>query len=254
MAIRIEQPGLAGLYGAAAVLSKQEAEARRAQEQAARRQDIQEQRQYQQNVKLLDTQLDLEMYERSKRWEIDKMELRSQMDFQREEQLRQRKMDSIDSAIQQIDKEVLAGRMTEQEAKPIKLKYEMEKMGIDIPISLLPGREREEAGLPWYMREAYKEFPEAQAIRERMITGKVDPTQQLIQRFLAGGEAEEVEPVKMGRVRVISPTGQTGTIEASEVESFRAKGFTIIGETATDIAGVRKPMDIRTKPFRGFSY
>jgi len=76
------------------------------------------------------------------------MELRSQVDFQREEQQRQRKLDSYDNAIQQIDKEVLAGRITEQEAYPIKLKYEMEKMGVDIPTSLLPGREEERVEKP----------------------------------------------------------------------------------------------------------
>lgn len=143
MAIRIEQPGLAGLYGRAAVISKQEAETRRRQEAQARKQEIQEQRQYQESVKQLDAQLDIEMYERSKRWEIDKMQLRSQVDFQREEQQRQRKLDSIDSALQQIDKEVLAGRMTEQEAYPLKLKYEMNKMGVDVPVSLLPTRREE---------------------------------------------------------------------------------------------------------------
>lgn len=167
MPIRVEQPGLAGLYGAAAVVSK-------AEKEAQRKQDIQMQQQYQQDMKVLDAQLDLEMYERSKRWEIDKMQLRSQVDFQREEQQRQRKLDSIDSAIQQIDKEVSAGRMTEQEAYPLKLKYEMEKMGVDMPTSLLPGREEEGYGVrPYWMRgrDAPEGTPERQLYESKMAEG-----------------------------------------------------------------------------------
>lgn len=175
MPIRIEQPGLAGLYGAAATISKAEKEAQRKQEQQARKEEIQEQRQYQQSMKQLDAQLDLEMYERSKRWEIDKMQLRSQVDFQREEQQRQRKLDSLDSAIQQIDKEVLAGRMTEQEAYPLKLKYEMNKMGVDAPVSLLPtGDEDARFGVdPYWMRgkEAPEGTPERQLYEAKMAEG-----------------------------------------------------------------------------------
>ena len=172
MPIEIQQPGLAQLYGKAAAISKGEKEAQRKEEQRIRKEEIQMQQQYQQNVKMLDAQLDLEMYERSKRWEIDKMELRSQMDFQREEQQRQRKLDSADNAIQQIDKEVLAGRMTEQEAYPLKLKYEMNKMGVDAPTSLLPtGDEEERYGVrPYWMRgrEAPEGTPERQLYEAKM--------------------------------------------------------------------------------------
>lgn len=213
MPIRLEQPGLAGLYGAAAVVSK-------AEKEAQRKQDIQMQQQYQQDMKVLDAQLDLEMYERSKRWEIDKMQLRSQVDFQREEQQRQLKLDSYDNALQQIDKEVLAGRMTEQEAYPLKLKYEMNKMGVDVPTSLLP--------------------------REQ----KVDPMKQLIQRFLTDEEVEGI-PGATGRIRVISPEGQSGTIEAWELETYKARGFRVIGEAVEKVKKrpIRKPIGLKTTPF-----
>ena len=168
MPIEIQQPGMAQLYGAAAVVSK-------AEKEAQRKQDIQMQQQYQQNMKMLDAQLDLEMYERSKRWEIDKMQLRSQVDFQREEQARQRKLDSYDNALQQIDKEVLAGRMTEQEAYPLKLKYEMNKMGVDAPTSLLPtGGEEDRYGVrPYWMRgkDAPEGTPERQLYEAKLAEG-----------------------------------------------------------------------------------
>ena len=201
MPIRVEQPGLAQLYGAAATLSKAEKEAQRKQEQESRKEEMQMQMQYQQNMKMLDAQLDLEMYERSKRWEIDKMELRSRMDFERVEQIRQRKLDSIDSAIQQIDKEVLAGRMTEQEAYPLKLKYEVNKMGVDIPTSLLPVGDEEEDGFgvkPYWMRgrDAPEGTPERQLYEAKMaeqISGERRGTVpwDLDPRYIRTAAAEE---------------------------------------------------------------
>ena len=175
MPIRIEQPGLAGLYGAAATISKAEKEAQRKQEEQSRKEMLQMQQQFPLNVRQLDFQLDLEKYERAKRWEIDKMELASQMDFQREEQKRQRRLDSADNAIQQIDKEVLAGRMTEQEAYPLKLKYEMNKLGVDTPTSLLPtGDEEEGYGVrPYWMRgqDAPEGTSERQLYEAKMAEG-----------------------------------------------------------------------------------
>lgn len=186
MGIRIEQAGTAALYGKAAVLAGQSQRARELEQRAIRRQEqimaieaqketLQIQQQQQTNMKLLDAQLDLEMYERSKRWEIDKMQLRSQVDFQREEQSRQRKLDSIDSAIQQIDKEVLAGRMTEEEAYPIKLKYQISRTGADVPTSLLPaGGEDERFGVdPYWMRgrDAPEGTPERQLYEAKMAEG-----------------------------------------------------------------------------------
>lgn len=220
MAIEIQQPGLAGLYGRAAVISKQEAEARRIQEQQARKEEQQAEFEYRTALRQQDMAIDLEMNQRAKLWEIEKAEIASRADFMRKEQVRQRKLDSADNAIQQIDKEVLAGRMTEQEAYPLKLKYELNKMGVDAPTPLLP--------------------------REQ----KVDPMKQLIQRFLTGDEVEGV-PGTTGRIRVVSPEGQTGTIEARELEAFKARGFTVIGKAVEEAERkpVRKPMEIKTTPF-----
>lgn len=217
MPIEIQQPGLAGLYGAAAVMSKREKEAQKAEEQRIRKEEIQMQQQYQQNVRQLDAQLDLEMYERSKRWEIDKMQLRSQMDFQREEQKRGRIIDDAENATLQIEKEIKAGNIDEDDpqVKNLLLYYSLQ--------SQFPDR-TPPTGLLKTPRE------------------EIDPMKQLIQRFLTGDEVEGVPGTD--RVRVISPEGQTGTIAATEIEEFRAKGFTIIGETAP----IKKPITKRTQP------
>lgn len=172
MPIEIQQPGLARLYGTAAAISKQQAEARRRQEQQARKEEQQAEFEYRTALRQQDMAIDLEMNQRAKLWEIDKMQLRSQMDFQREEQQRQRKLDSADNAIQQIDKEVLAGRMTEQEAYPLKLKCELDKLGVDTPTPLLPtGDEEEKFGVkPYWMRgqDAPEGTPERQLYEAKM--------------------------------------------------------------------------------------
>lgn len=241
---------------------------------------------YRQSLRQQDVQLDLEMQERSKRWELDKMQLRSQIDFQREEQVRQRKLDSVDSALAQIDKEVLAGRMTEQEAYPLKLKYEMNRLGVDAPTSLLPpGDEEERFGVrPYWMRgkEAAEGTPERQLYEAKIaegISGQRTGTVpwDLDPRYIRTAAAEEsrvnrgifLEPedideflrtgkgqlpldnkqldvgirvegavekgVGDGRIRVISPEGQSGTILESELQEYRDRGFTVIGGTTESV-------------------
>ncbi len=246
MPIEIQQPGLAQLYGAAAALSKQETEARRKEEAEARKQEIQEQRQYQQSVKQLDTQLDLEMYERSKRWEIDKMQLRSQVDFQREEQQRQRKLDSFDSALQQIDKEVLAGRMTEQEAYPLKLKYQMNKMGVDAPVSLLPtGDEEEGFGVkPYWMRGrgAPEGTPERQLYEAKMG--------QQISGERRGVVPYYLDPVFIGNYPEAARQAQEARgifLSDEEFESIKR------GTTELPLAGKELDVGVRTKVQAGVS-
>ena len=165
MPIKIEHGRPSTLLTAAALAG----EARKQEET----QKMQMEFDYRQSLRQQDMAIDLQMQERSKLWEIQKMELRSQVDFQREEQARQRKLDSYDNALQQIDKEVLAGRMTEQEAYPLKLKYEMEKMGVDAPVSLLPGREEEDRfGVrPYYTDPEFeRDFPELAAAKKRDVT------------------------------------------------------------------------------------
>lgn len=171
MAIRIEH-GRPETLLTAAQIAGQERAARQQLEIVERQAAQQREFEYRTAIRQQDMAIDLQMQERAKLWEIQKMELRSQVDFQREEQQRQRKLDSVDSALAQIDKEVLAGRMTEQEAYPIKLKYQMSKMGVDVPVSLLPpGDEEERYGVrPYWMRgkEAPEGTPERQLYEAKM--------------------------------------------------------------------------------------
>jgi len=233
MPIEIQQKGMAQLYGAAAVVSK-------AEKEAQRKQDIQMQQQYQQDMKVLDAQLDLEMYERSKRWEIDKMQLRSQMDFQREEQQRQRKLDSADSAIQQIDKEVLAGRITEQEAYPIKQKLELNKLGVNVPISAFPGEGEDRYGVrPYYTDPEFeRDFPElAEAKRRDVTEGRVGTVPyHLSPEFL----------------RTLPPSTAQEMLENKGIffdsdEEFEAWLVNLEGDTPTELPLGDKQLDVGAK-------
>ncbi|GAG82746.1 unnamed protein product, partial [marine sediment metagenome] len=109
---------------------------------------------------------------------------------------------------------------------------------------------------PYWMKwqDAPEGTPERQLYETKMAEGisgkRVDPMQQLIQKFLAGDEAKGV-PETTDRIRVISPEGQKGTIKAGELEAFKARGFRVIGEGAetTRKRPIRKPMEIKTIPF-----
>lgn len=108
---------------------------------------------YKKALREQDMAIDLEAEQRAKLWQIEKMELASRADFMREEQARQRKLDGLDSAIQQLDKEVQAGRMTEEEAYPYKLKLELAKSGVNVPIEDIRGDEDGRFGVaPHWMR------------------------------------------------------------------------------------------------------
>ncbi len=164
MPIRIEHGRPSTLLTAAQI----KGEERAAQQQLERTERLQAQQrefEYRTAIRQQDMTIDLQMQERAKTWEIEKMQLRSQIDFQREEQSRQRKLDSLDSAIQQIDKEVLAGRITEQEAYPIKQKLELSKTGVNVPVSAFPGDEEDRYGVqPYWMRG--KDAPEGTSERQ----------------------------------------------------------------------------------------
>ena len=158
----------------AAALHQQRQEA-----QAAREFQLQlqrEERAYRDAVRQQDMTLDLEMRERAKRWEIDNMELASRLDFEREEKVRQRRLDNADNALAQIDKEVQAGRMSEKEAYPLRLKYTLEKEGVDAPVSLVrPQGEGDQYGIkPYWMQYLQPQFAgtQEQQMAQNMLQEK----------------------------------------------------------------------------------
>lgn len=77
--------------------------AQRAIQDAERVREQEAEFQYRTALKQQDMVIDLQMNERAKLWEIQKMELRSQGDFAREERKRGRALDEYDAAVKYID-------------------------------------------------------------------------------------------------------------------------------------------------------
>ena len=207
MPIELQQPGLAGLYGRAAVISKAEQKAQRTQEQQARKQEIQEQRQYQQSMKQVDAQLDLEMYERSKRWEIEKMQLRSQVDFTREEQRRQRVLDQLEASVKYIEESDL---FDEQQKERLLFSAKLKAVKADIPglsQMLFPETPTPRQVTPTQRVLAMKKLREEEAFQE--------PT--WLQRWLPGGKGELSEDVL--REKELLESIAAGQYEAPETIS-----------------------------------
>jgi len=169
MAIRVQPKGLAGLYGKLGALAgrvtaaQREAERAESFAQAIVQQQLSQR--HEAEMAQFNADLRLEAEKRSRLWELEKMEMASRADFAREEQSRQRKLDNIDNAMQQLDKEVLAGRMSEEEVRPLKLKYQMNKLGLDVPVSFLRPAEEERYGVEPYWRK-FRDYPEESPERQ----------------------------------------------------------------------------------------
>lgn len=177
MAIRIEHGRPETIIAAAKRAGEAQAAAevaRRAQAESDRLEALKMEMEYKKALRQQDMVIDLQMQERAKLWQIEKMEMASRMDFAREEQARQRKLDGLDSAIQQLDKEVQGGRITEEEAYPYKLKLELAKSGVNVPIEDIRGGEDRRFGVdPYWMRGQYapEGTPERALYESKMAEG-----------------------------------------------------------------------------------
>lgn len=107
-----------------------------------------QQQEYERQMTELRARLDIEAAMRSQQWEVEKMEIRSRLDFEREEKERMRRLDNIDSALQQIDREVESGRITEPQANALRFRQEMKKYGTTPPVSLIQPPKEEKPKYP----------------------------------------------------------------------------------------------------------
>lgn len=103
-------------------------------------------------------QMDLEAAMQAHRWELEKMQVRSRLDFERQERERMRKLDDIDNALRQIDREVEAGRISEKQANVLRFNQEMKRYGAAPPVSLIrpPTPERPRYVTPSQQMAAYR--------------------------------------------------------------------------------------------------
>jgi len=232
MAIRIEQPGIAGLYGAGALVGKQEAEARRKQEIQARRQELQERFEYQTAMRQQDAVIDLQMRERSKLWEIEKMELRSRLDFEREEKKRQRALDEMDASIKAIkdsdlfDKDspqqelaILNARLKAMNSAQISVK----EAGLEEPkvvsptqkISAMKRLREEEYQEPTWLEKVVPQFLGG---RPSELSPEIQAEKQILQDIISGQYAAPTGTITAG-----IPLAENIPSTAAEFESVVAQ-------------------------------
>jgi len=226
MGVRIEH----GKPSTLIAMAKRAGEAQaaiRAQEKAEKLQAQQIEFDYRTALRQQDMAIDLQMQERAKMWEIEKMELRSRGDFEREERFRQQKLDEQQAKLDALEKAYDNGRgILDKES------YETAVL-------------RETTGVAF-------PFPS----RERPLT----PKQQL-QQEIAGWIKETpnvsepgTTPAITSRIRVISPEGQSGTIEEWEWSTYEKQGFQKVTEKPLKWYQTPAAKEAAKRQWRGFSY
>lgn len=98
----------AGEARAAATIAQQ------AQAESDRLEAQQQEFEYRKTLRQQDMVIDLQMNERSKMWEIEKMELRSRLDFEREEKKRQQVLDQYEASVKYINDSDLFDERTKE--------------------------------------------------------------------------------------------------------------------------------------------
>ena len=146
-------------------------------------------------------QWDLEAEQRARLWEIEKMEIRSRLDFEREERQRQQKLDEIDAAMKQIDE---TDRIPDNKKEAYKEMLYMKKLGVNVPTRMIS--------------------PE---LYQKQLT----PAQQALQQLLSGGEITAPTGQDIlagpGEIYVTAPTGETGKIPVEDWSEAAAQGYTL---------------------------
>ena len=109
----VAKAGQAAGQARAAEAAANRAEHKRAQMEARNAQ--REERQYRQAIRSQDLAIDLQIQERSKLWEIEKIEMRSRMDFERDERTRQKKLAEKDAKLNALESAYKNGQINEND-------------------------------------------------------------------------------------------------------------------------------------------
>ena len=118
--IRVEHGTVAPIAG----IAKQAGEAQASQESKERQSRLSLQlltQQHQRNMLQIEAELDLEKQRRAGLWEIEKLETRSRLDFQQEEQNRIEKQQQVKSKLDAINKAVSNGYITTEQGELAKM-------------------------------------------------------------------------------------------------------------------------------------
>jgi hypothetical protein len=235
MGIKIRQPGEVTVAGQAAVAAGRAKGATQKQVMAERKQARTEQIQAQRTARktaidwelqkmqmrsqqdfqqeLADKQWEYDKFNRAQAWQIEKMEMASRMDFEREERNRQKRLDELDSADAAIDKAVAEGRYAENQVAAQRFKNEMARYNITGSLS----REKEPGILSLLGETPPTVTPD---ITENPLgLNIVTPTQ------VSQLPPEQLELMREQKFRVISPDGDEETIDESQWVDYKARGY-----------------------------
>jgi len=224
MAIVVQPTGmvktLAALGQLAAQARANEEAAQRAERVADRATRVQAQllaQQHQREMLLYKTQLDseaqIEAERRARAWEIEKMEMASRLDFQRQEARRQRYEAEKEAKLEALDRAHKRGLISSEEYNQAVLQTMTE--------------------IPFYTQAQ---------IAQRKPT---DPLREQLAAMLAGSPVEGQPSVSASgkRARVRAPDGTIGTIDMNEWPEAQRQGFTLISvledETPVDKEGMK---------------
>lgn len=186
MGIRIEYGRPETLLTAAQMVGEERA-AQQQLEVSERRQAQQREFEYRTAIRQQDMAIDLQMQERAKLWEIDKMELRSRLDFEREEKKRQRVLDEYDAAIKYINDSDL---FDEQQKEGLIFKAGMKLLNQNITGAdkiIFPTEPTQRQVTPTQRVSAMKKLREEEAFQEPTRWQKFVPE-------ILGGRPSELSP------------------------------------------------------------
>ena len=157
--------------------------------------------------------IDLQMQERSKLWEIDKMELRSRLDFERDEKKRQQVLDQYEASIKYINDSDL---FDEQQKERLVFSAKLRASKVDIP------------GLSRILfPEAYQKPGVLSLLGEPgEVSGVADPLGlDIAAPDSTPEQTQQTQLAVQNKLRVISPDGDEEIIEASEWPAKKAQGY-----------------------------
>lgn len=204
-----------------------------------------EERRYREALRQQDFVIDLQMQERAKVWEIEKMELRSRMDFQREEGERQQRLSGIDNKLTQLRKEKESGRFSADETAYNNAVSYWESQKSFIETGVKPPTEGRQFGVqPYWMQYLSPEYEgsreqqmaegilesKASGIRTGTVPWYLDPKNI---QTAAGRQAQESKGIFLTDEEIdafiSSPQAEVPTISSDEEYDVLPSGSEFIG-------------------------
>lgn len=223
--IKVEHGTVAPIAG----LAQQAGQAQASQESKERQSRLSLQlltQQHQRNMLQIEAELDLEKQRRAGLWEIEKLETRSRLDFQQEEQYRLEKQQQVKSKLDAINKAVSNGYITTEQG-------ELAKMDVQSDVRM------------YAYPQAPKQLTPQQQIEEQLL-------KQLMGEGGMGGEVGGIAP--MTGTTPVAPNAVPAESGDETFDAFSKAAF-IVDEFTTqkrlaEQTGIRKKMaDDKFKEF-----